>query len=124
MANTDRARKLLVRTALVTTSTITTLIGAQSLAMLDVSQTPAEAAAPVTVAHAAPGVAIVQQAPGITILRQSGQADANRPDATGNTTVLPPAPKIAAPQPSFSQPTVPQTFSFQRPIPQSSRSSR
>lgn len=38
MANTDRARKLLVRTALTTSATIATLVGAQNFAMLDARQ--------------------------------------------------------------------------------------
>src|SRR5687768_4670350 len=109
MANTDRARKLLVRTALVTSTTIATLIGAQNLAMLDASQLQAtqtpltdnvvarslnENNTPVPVIHAAPEVTILQVAPSIVILRQSGEVAITLP------AIQPPNPvQISAPDP-------------------------
>lgn len=133
MANTDRARKLLVRTALVTSTTIATLIGAQNFAMLDarnfqteatpsnepnevVVVTPVATRTPVPVERAAPDITIMNVAPSITILRQSGQANAVQPVAAANvTSIQPPAPaQIEAPSPVV----------VQQPIPQRSQSSR
>ncbi len=133
MANTDRARKLLVRTALVTSTTIATIVGAQNLAMLDASQflatetpvtenvtalSPNTTATPVEVVRAAPELTILQEAPSIIILRQSGEVSATRPvtGSTNNTTpIQPPIPaQIAAPDPVI----------VQQPVPQQSRSSR
>jgi len=131
MANTDRARKLLVRTALVTSTTIATIVGAQNLAMLDasqflVSQTPAvenivalspiETSTPVAVIRTAPEITILQAAPSIIILRQSGQVSTALP-VTGraNNTIQPPIPaQVIAPDPVI----------IQQPVPQQSRSSR
>lgn len=133
MANTDRARKLLVRTALATSATIATLVGAQNLAMLDASQlnmtetavaqnagevSPVGTATPVTINHTAPALTILHVAPGIVILRQSGQAATAKPvtvaaNATGS--FQPPVP---------AQVTVPQPVIVQQPIRQRSRSSR
>lgn len=126
MANTERTRKLLVRTALVTSTTIATLLGAQNLAMLDARQlelttTPATTnavvvtteplATPVTVLHAAPALEIQQVAPSITILRQSGQVAPVNPvmttTTTTNTAIQPPVPVgMAAPQPVIVQQSV------------------
>lgn len=133
MANTDRARKLLVRTALVTSTTIATLIGAQNLAMLDASQflatetpvtdnvdalLPGGTNTPVAVMRAAPELTILQAAPSIIILRQSGEVSAALPlngGANSNTTIQPPIPaQISAPNPVI----------VQQPVPQPSRSSR
>lgn len=124
MANTDRARKLLVRTALVTSTTIATLIGAQNLAMLDASQLQAtqtpltedvvarslnENNTPVPVIRAAPEVTILQAAPSIIILRQSGEV------ATTLPAIQPPNPaQISAPDPVI----------VQQPVTQQSRSTR
>ncbi|MCB9461129.1 MAG: hypothetical protein H6670_15850 [Anaerolineaceae bacterium] len=91
MANTDRGRKLLVRSAMVTSTTIATLVGSQNLAMLDarafqLTATPQTdglvQAAPTTVQPTTADTAqlvptdviptqieIVHSAPDITILR-------------------------------------------------------
>ncbi len=133
MANTDRARKLLVRTALVTSTTIATIVGAQNLAMLDANQflmtetpmaenaialSPSALATSVEVIRAAPEITILQAAPSIIILRQSGEVSAALP-VTGSTntnnTIQPPIPaQIAAPDPVI----------VQQPVPQQSQSSR
>jgi len=132
MANTDRARKLLVRTALVTSTTIATLVGAQNFAMLDardfqidtspssepnevVVVTPAATRTPVAVQQAAPGITILQAAPSITILRQSGQVSTVQPVTASVTSIQPPAP---------SQITAPNPVIIQQPAPQRSQSSR
>ncbi|MBK8032762.1 MAG: hypothetical protein IPO91_23190 [Chloroflexi bacterium] len=132
MANPDRTRKLLVRSALVTSATIATFVGAQNLAMLDATRlealfTPSPEAAivnplpevttPVPVVRAAPDLVIQQAAPSIIILRragQSGEAAAN-PVASSPVVIQPPAPaEVAAPAPVI----------VQQPVVQSSRSSR
>jgi hypothetical protein len=131
MANTDRARKLLVRTALVTSTTIATIVGAQNLAMLDANQflarlTPATVdgmafspntmPTPVEIVQAAPEITILQAAPSIIILRQSGEVSAALP-VTGSTnnSIQPPIP---------AQITAPDPVIVQQPVPQQSRSSR
>ena len=132
MANPDRTRKLLVRSALVTSATIATFVGAQNLAMLDATRlealfTPSPEAAivnplpevttPVPVVRAAPDLVIQQAPPSIIILRragQSGEAPAN-PVASSPVVIQPPAPaEVAAPAPVI----------VQQPVVQSSRSSR
>lgn len=133
MANTDRARKLLVRTALVTSTTIATIVGAQNLAMLDANQflatetpmaenaialSPNTTATSVEIVRATPEVTILQAAPSIIILRQSGEVSSVLP-VTGSTntnnTIQSPIPaQIAAPDPVI----------IQQPVPQQSRSSR
>lgn len=138
MANPDRARKLLVRSALVTSATIATFVGAQNLAMLDATRleaifTPSpepvivnpllEITTPIPVAHAAPDLVIQQAAPSIIILRRSGQVgesavNANQVASSGGSSAVviqPPAPaEVAAPAPVI----------IQQPVVQSSRSSR
>ena len=136
MANTDRARKLLVRTALVTSTTIATLVGAQNFAMLDARDFPIDLTpssepnevvnevivvepvatrTPAPIERAAPNITIMQAAPSITILRQSGQINTSQPTAANVTSIQPPAP---------SQITAPNPVAIQQPVPQSSRSSR
>lgn len=130
MANPDRARKLLVRTAIVTTSTIATLFGAQNLAMLDardfqISPTPAElillpvptdsGITSATMQGIAPGVTLQQSAPNITILRQSGQIQPSSLVVNAQAPIMPPQPaQISAPQPVI----------VQQPVAQTSRSTR
>ncbi|MCL4876776.1 MAG: hypothetical protein KJ064_08965 [Anaerolineae bacterium] len=122
MANPDRTRKLLVRTALVTSTTIATIVGAQNLAMLDANQflatetpvtenvialSPSATVTAAAVIRAAPEITVLQAAPSIIILRQSGQVS--------TTTIQPPTPaQIAAPDPVI----------VQQPVPQRSQSSR
>lgn len=135
MPNPDRTRKLLVRSALVTSVTIATFVGAQNLAMLDAARieaifTPspeavivnplAETTTPVPVIHAAPDLVIQQAAPSIIVLRRAGGAAVTASPGvnTFNATTVgiqPPAPaEVAAPAPVI----------VQQPIVQSSRSSR
>lgn len=138
MANPDRARKLLVRSALVTSTTIATFVGAQNLAMLDATRletmlTPSpevaivnslpETTTPVPVERVVPALVIQQVAPSIIILRRAGQGgeaavSANPPGSPGASSAVviqPPAPaEIAAPAPVI----------VQQPMVQSSRSSR
>lgn len=143
MANTDRARKLLVRTALVTSTTIATLIGAQNFAMLDardfqmntktdgsaelVVVTPSATITPAAITRSAPGITVIQAAPSITILRQAGQVTTSQQNAPaavsapGVASIQPPAPsQLAAPQPVVVQ----QPAVVQQAVPQRSRSSR
>ncbi|MFN8528888.1 MAG: hypothetical protein U0670_09780 [Anaerolineae bacterium] len=149
MANPDRARKLLVRSALVTSATIATFVGAQNLAMLDATQleavfTPSPSAAvvnplpeittPVAIVNAAPGLVIQQSAPSIIILRRAGQSTgAVNNGSSASVGFQPPAPaEIAAPapvivqQPGAGSPQVaaPAPVIVQQPVVQSSRSSR
>ena len=134
MTNSDRARKMLARTALVTSTTIATLVGAQNFAMLDarafqtseaastpvspevVVVPPVAANTPAAVERAAPTITILHAAPSITILRQSGQPVRVQPPAASVTSIQPPVPsQIAAPAP---------VVVVQQPVPQPSRSSR
>lgn len=143
MANTDRARKLLVRTALVTSTTIATLVGAQNLAMLDANQflatetpvagnvpapLPNTLPTPAEVVRSAPEITILQAAPSIIILRQSGKVSTALPVTGGTnttTTIQPPIPaQIAAPDPVIVQQPAPQQSAPQQSAPQRSRSSR
>ncbi len=122
MANTDRARKLLVRTALATSTTIATLVGAQNFAMLDsnsfqsldnlpLDNVAVDANTPLTIDHVAPDITISHVAPTITVLRHSGQV-AN----TANTS------SVQAPAPS--QVRIPQPVVVRQPRAQRSRSTR
>ncbi|HUN07632.1 MAG TPA: hypothetical protein PLQ56_13575 [Aggregatilineales bacterium] len=132
--NNDRTRKLLVRSALVTSATIATFVGAQNLAMLDATRlqqllTPSPQAVaenPVAVEataaqiqQAAPNLVIQQAAPSIIILRHGGQ----QPQPVVNT-----APQAAAPAaiqpPAPSQISAPAPIVVQQPVTQSSNSSR
>ncbi|MBK9126105.1 MAG: hypothetical protein IPM16_23660 [Chloroflexi bacterium] len=144
MANTDRTRKLLVRTALVTSTTIATVVGAQNIAMLDALQlqatppaqdiplqvldTPADTAA---VLQAAPQLSIVRAAPSIIILRQAGQVQAPQAAASSSTTAViqPPVPaQLAPPAPIIVQQQAPapqqQVAVAPAPAVQQSRSTR
>jgi len=120
MANMDRSKKLLVRTALVTGSTVATLIGAQSLALLDQRSFAVEAqtaAVPtveaVQLQQATATTEIIHEAPSIVILRGSTaqQATAVPAAATNNTTtvILPPSPQVAASSPVVVQQQAPVT---------------
>lgn len=139
MANPDRARKLLVRSALVTSATIATFVGAQNLAMLDTARiealfTPSpeavvnplpEVTTPIPVIHSAPDLAIQQAPPSIIILRRSGQAAVN-PGSSGAMVIQPPAPsELSAPAPVIvQQGAAPAPVIVQQPVIPSSRSSR
>ena len=131
MANTDRTRKLLVRTALATSTTIATLVGAQNFAMLDtrdfqltdnellesVGINTTSDSANLTIAHSAPQITIMHVAPSITVLRQTGQTTAT----TGQAVAMNPV-NIQPPVPS--QITAPQPVVVQQPRAQRSRSTR
>jgi hypothetical protein len=126
--NADRSRKLLIRTALVTTSTIATLVGAQNLAMLDARQNePIFALEPTqpliqTIAVTAvptamtPTVEIIHAAPKVTILRSAGQAGPIQPpSALQQVAIQPPAPiQLAAPQPVIVQGEAPPPIIIQQ----------
>ena len=125
MANTDRARKLMVRSALATSATIATFVGAQNLAMLDMRQfvldpaltSEGETAAPVaatptlvsptpvpTVAAVAPTLVIRHAAPSILILRpgagrQVSTVAIQPTEPTEPTPMMPPSALLVAPQP-------------------------
>ncbi|MEO0562384.1 MAG: hypothetical protein AAF125_09725 [Chloroflexota bacterium] len=92
--NKDRSRKLLVRTALVTSTTIATLIGAQQLAFRDMQLSANPATTAETTQMAATGE-VQQAAPHLTILRDSS-----------------------------AQVTSPVVTTQRQPVPQRSRSSR
>lgn len=152
--STDRGRKLLVRTALVTSVTVATLIGAQNLAMLDqkrfelsqassgnpdlillpppsqpenqTSLVAGETARPSEIRHVAPN---------LVILRQPGVVNADTPPATNtqnalvNGAILPPNPvALAAPAPVIvqqpGQVIVQQAAQVSAPAPAPSHSSR
>ncbi|MCL4248454.1 MAG: hypothetical protein KJ065_09950 [Anaerolineae bacterium] len=134
MANVDRARKLLVRTALVTSSTIATLIGAQNLALQDTSKsepalTPtAEPAGipttalvapvePTAITQASPTIAINHAAPNVVILRRAGQAGPIQQSAPAvqAASIQPPVPvEAAAPAPVIVQGEAPPPIIVQQ----------
>ena len=132
MANVDRTRKLLVRTALVTSSTIATLIGAQNLALLDTDQIKQILAPTIeptaalsltsnltsqagATAQVSPTIEIVHAAPSITILRQAGQTGSIQPASTNQTAIQPPNPvQLAAPQPVIVQGEAPPPIIVQQ----------
>jgi hypothetical protein len=129
MANTDRARKLLVRSAMATSATIATFVGAQNLAMLDtrmiaLTLTPSAESAVVSPAAAmpqtaAPTLLIQKSAPSVIVLRQpqtTNQMVSYQSSAQGNVMAIqPPVPaQMSAPSPVI----------VQQPVQQSSRSSR
>jgi hypothetical protein len=127
MANVDRTRKLLVRTALVTSSTIATLVGAQNLALLDVRQIalvpelPAEATdipiveAVPTGPPATPTIEIAHAAPSITILRRAGQSGSIQSAAIQPSAIQPPNPvQVAPPQPVVVQGEAPPPIIVQQ----------
>jgi hypothetical protein len=121
MANVDRARKLLVRTALVTSSTIATLIGAQDLALLDRRQIeqaltpPLPTVAPATSIPASPTIEIIHAAPSVTILRRPGQTGPLQPPPAQSAAIQPPAPvQLAPPDPVIVQGEAPPPIIIQQ----------
>jgi hypothetical protein len=137
----DRGRKLLVRTALVTSSTIATLIGAQSLAVVDTAKieeilTPvvvpveAVAIAPGTttvqdeVLQAAPLIEIQNARPSLTILRHPGQTGPIQTTSSQPRNIQPPSPvQLAAPEPVIVQCEAPPPIVIQQASSSSSSSS-
>jgi hypothetical protein len=151
MVNGDRNRKLLVRSAFVTGTTLAVLMGAQNLAMLDARQveafnpdnsvlaTPEVNTAVATLAPAsmviaaeqqspALAVTIVQVAPSITILRQAGDPNTATGNLSGQIVIQPPAAELmATPAPLIVQSQAqPQVIYLQsnQPARQSTNSSR
>lgn len=141
MANPDRARKLLIRTALATSSTIATLFGAQNLALLDgttfqqveaVTTTTITAdTTALTIEQAEPSLVIQKTAPNFVILRHAtnGTNSANTQPPSQNQNVntrniQPPIPsQMAAPAPIIVQ-QAGQTVYVQQPAPQITESSK
>jgi hypothetical protein len=91
------SKRFLVRLSLVTGSTMATIIGAQSLASLDLQstgQTAVEAALPVDTSTAA------EVAPTITIIRHDGDDDVisvDEDDTASAVTIAPPSPVQVVP---------------------------
>ncbi|MBZ0291090.1 MAG: hypothetical protein K8L99_00850 [Anaerolineae bacterium] len=135
----DRGRKLLVRTALVTSSTIATLIGAQSLALLDNTKieeilTPivpptegiAVAPSPTTIqdeiTNAAPSIEILHESPSLTILRHPGQTGPIQTASSQPRNIQPPNPvQLSAPEPVIVQGEAPPPIIIQQSSGSSSR---
>lgn len=120
MANPNQGRKLMVRTALVTGATVASLMGAQSLALMDKAAlaaaefTPSPevaAASPILnetpiAAKTAPNITIQRAAPSVIILRHPGQPA----PSTGKTSARP------APKNTVIQPPVPAQISAHDPV--------
>jgi hypothetical protein len=125
MAKADRNRKLLVRAALVTSSTIATLVGAQNLALLDTRQIESEplvvveptetAPAPPLPTSTPPVVEIVHAAPSVTILRRAGESGPIQPPAAQSSVIQPPPPvQVAQPAPVIVQGEAPPPVIIQQ----------
>jgi hypothetical protein len=134
MANLDRSKKLLVRVALVSGSTVATLVGAQTVAFLDQNPRITEslpAGAPTAVVTlppptTIPTVAPIHQAPSVIILRPQSSAPNNARPAN-NTPVIQPhsAQAILPPNPqAISAPAPVVVQQQQQQAPAVSRSSR
>ncbi len=126
MSNSDRTRKLLVRTFLVTGSTVATIIGAQGLVTLDQQMFTAAAAdtgadavfadsSEQGITNAAPEITINRAAPSIVILPQGQQA----PQVVASAPTIQLQQSVAQPQISAPQPII-----LRRTIPMRSRSTR
>ena len=135
MANPNQGRKLLVRTALVTGATVATLIGAQSLSMLDASGLESEAAAgspsveKVTTTGeviAAPQGETRHAAPSVIVLRRPGQPMGAAGAGSGSITIQPPNPvQLRNPDPVImTQPSSGSGSGTASQPPVTSRSSR
>ena len=117
MANLDRSKKLLVRVALVCGSTVSTLDGAQTLAMLDQNtQTVESLAAPAATEVSLPPTATPRstveafhQAPSIILLRP-------QPSALDNVRSVSNAPANSAPDSPAILPPNPQEISAPAPV--------
>ncbi len=123
MANLDRSKKLLVRVALVSGSTVATLVGAQTVATIDQNALsnssvpaalPAETLPPLTatpvptveIAHQAPSIVILRQPSALTNVQPVNSAPPNPP--SNNPVILPPNPQeISAPAPVIVQQQAP-----------------
>lgn len=136
MANHDRARKLLVRSALVTSATIATAIGAENLALLDANNlnlklTPnaaqtalnpdPAAAASAPIQQAAPDLIIRRAAPNLVVLRHAGQQTGS--SAVVNNAATAPSTTLIQP-PASAQISIPSPVVVQLPVFQTSQSSQ
>ena len=107
MAGIDRSKRIIVRTALITGSTIATVIGAQSLAILDQVQLGAASGADATVASAdqtqtSTSSVVTNAAPNIVILRHPGETSSSTQTTTAQGSsgpvIRPPSPvEVTAP---------------------------
>ena len=119
MANLDRSKKALVRVALVSGSTVATLVGAQTVATIDQTSRLNDAIPAVTEAAPAPIVTlpptaeptalVLHQAPSVVLLR-TPQAP------TTNTRSVNSAPVIAPPAAQAIMPPNPQALSAPAPV--------
>ena len=100
MAGLDRSKRIVVRTALITGSTIATVIGAQSLALVDQIQFGTGAQVGAAAQNADPS-AVVNAAPNIVILRQSSSATTGTQSTVSQSSgpvIRPPSPvELTAP---------------------------
>jgi hypothetical protein len=135
----DRSKRLAIRATLVTSSTVATILGAQSLALIDLQRQaadPTEVSEPATAAPLNSNTPIFEAtlqprtpaaaAPFIVILRGSTKATAPQTSAQPPA-IQPPAPvEIVPPAPVIVQQAAPQVSAlqiFQVPLPRT-RSSR
>ena len=129
MSGMNRSKRFIVRTTLITGSTLATIIGAQSLALLDQDQIADLTATPEPITVQAPAqeptpslnptaesptATAAQAAPNIAILRHPGQPTGQSAATTANqpvnTAIQPPNPvQIAPPDPVIVQNTAPQS---------------
>ncbi|PJF28861.1 MAG: hypothetical protein CUN52_11310 [Phototrophicales bacterium] len=130
MSNADRTRKLLIRSMVITTSTVATILGAQNLALLDAQSfqsmnTPVAIPLETTTAPTLTDMGDVQSpiirqsTPHIVILRNAGSTSADATSTRGqqpsSSVIMPPVPSQVIEQ---------QPIIYQQPVPQVSRSSR
>ncbi len=145
----ERRRKLLIRSMLVSGTTVATLMSAQSLTWIDAARVaatavPEAAITPLTASNrtveSAPALAVQHSAPNLVILRRPGtpppnntQAQSAAPAASGSASVgaiQPPVPVIAQPQPIIVnpplsvQPSAANVISAPNPVVANSHSSR
>ncbi|MCC6613264.1 MAG: hypothetical protein IT320_07280 [Anaerolineae bacterium] len=118
MSNSDRARKLLVRTFLVSGSTVATIMGAQGLITLDQQTLTSTASDVATVDSTASDITIAHTEPTIVILPDDESAEpqivASAPtiqlqQSTTQSSITAPQSSITAPQPVIIQRSVPMT---------------
>lgn len=142
MANSDRGRKLLIRTALVTGSTVATLFGAQNLAVLDqntfgnfddnatdtattVQQPEATQAVDSITSESTPTIVptptqVLRTSPNIVVLRQPGQPQPVQGNQgtqqTVNSAPVQVNTSIQPPAPVVQAPPAPQVIQAPAPV--------
>ncbi len=115
MANLDRSKKALVRVALVSGSTVATLVGAQTVATIDQTARLNDVipvvteAAPAPTATMQPTALVLHQAPSVVLLRTPQSP-------TTNTRSVNTAPVIAPPAAQMIVPPNPQAISGPAPV--------